>query len=367
MGLWSYIARKIEPHLKELICTDVSNSKNIKQQIAKSVDAEIAKIENVGLRVLCSVDVKGKTLEGQVSELRGEVNGYSLQVAEALRTVDEAKRLVSQAQGAAESANARALSAETIANEYKQTLDKLNALIKTEEILYTSIDEKINEGIKRTVVESAAKVDEEFKKAMVELRKEYLDLKLELLENISEKFIKLSDKSDAIIKKSLVACTGKVDSSVDEFTKSSSESVAEFKKLSSELIADLESFRQYAMETIIRVADDSDFIVNNMPHVVYIRSLTPQQKRILTELYDVYHGNVSKFKGDLSAKCSAVNGKTELSPDELQLKYTSNALDEMLDYQKINKLGGQNNLREVLRRVDNWYTQINAIRRRAKQ
>jgi len=377
MGLWKYIANKIKPLLKDEIvselctnelCDQILKNKGIESKIENSVDVGVSRLKKEISSASSELKKERKGLVATVRSLSDDINGYSMQTAEAIRVSEEAMDIVTLAQSAADAAkahaeiaSARALVAENIAKEYQASLEKLHGLIGDQEKIYASVDEKINQGVQKVVSESTVRVNEELKKAMGELRIEYLDLKQELLERINEKFIDISGQSKELITKGLKECTNKVDGVVDEFNKSKTETIDGFKKSSSELIAELESFRQYTMKDINDVANDFKFISYNMPHISYILSLSSQQRRILTELYDKYYGNVIRFKEDLNVKCSSVNGKTELRPDEIELKYASRNLDNMLEYQQINRLGGVNNLREILKRVDNWYTRINAM------
>jgi len=337
MGLWKYLARKIEPHLKELICTDVSNSKNIKQQITKSVDSEIAKIENVGLRVLCSVDLRGKTLEGQVNELRGEVNGYSLQVAEALQIVDKSKALVSQASSAADAANARAVSAEESAKKCAGSLEAISSLVKKEETLYASIDELLKKGIADAVKESTVQVNSELRKAVDSLRAEHKDITEEALDRLQEKYADLSSKVKAII----------------------DEGIKKFEETKTKSEKELNDYLKGFEKDIGYIKDNFEFIRKNLPHVLYVLNLADRQIAVLHRLYGPeFKGNVENFKACLNREYSTGNGKK--SPfEEAAHKLELNELQDMLNYQAKFRLGGAQNLREVLKRITDWYTWIN--------
>lgn len=387
MGLWTYIARKIKPLLKdeivnelctEKLCAEILKNKGIESKISKSVEEGISRLQKEISSASSELKKERKGLVAKVESLSNDINGYSLQTAQAISTANEAMALVSEAQSAADAAKAnaevacsRALTAENIANDYKKSLEELTVLIKKEEQIYSAVDEKIGKGISRAVEESTAHVNEELKKVMGDLRKEYLELKLELLDRVNDKFIGLSDKFSDAITKSMKVCEGKVDGVIEDFNKSkaevisgfnkcSSDAVADFRKSISGTIAELESVRQYVMKDIMVVSEAMDFIIGNMPHVVYALGLNPQQRSILAELYDQYHGNAGRFKEVLTERYSTINGKKELTPEELASKYAPRVLDELLDYQRIHKLGNENNLREVLRRVDNWYTWINS-------
>jgi hypothetical protein len=340
---FSYIKRKREEYkqkIKEEVLAEVlPELVKRKQEMVSAAKGELSSARDEFMQ---DIDKRKKGMQAEVDGLSREVSRLGGRSDSAVKAAREVKKDSQRMSAVAESIGTEAEEAA----KTRATLEELAG----------NIDAKLKEFVDVAVAQCTEKMGVLERELLGKLREDH---RL----NIEEGVDIINEKNSSRMGEWYKDVNAKVEEALQKLEEARKDYAESVKPLSEQV----QAIRDQLDDNVRYLIETFTYIRQNVPLFAYAVQLSDQQKSLLRELFsEKYDGDLPKLRRDLREKRQELQGRRDLAPDELDLKYAESGINEMVGFVKRQK----RNLRALLEtvdRVENVYKRGSSGRNRRRQ
>ncbi len=328
MGLWTYLADKLKPLLKDEIKAEVYaellNSPDVVARIEASCNERIAQINSAGDTALSAITDRKTGIERTVRNLEAKAAESELHMK---RSWADYKKDIDARLKEVESSNSQTVAKFKL---YEAQASKLEEITQNAEQALAGLNEKITTEVKKVIDETNA---------------ETLKQEVEKLKAANTNFY----KSIEVKVKSMRADLAKASSDFDANVSKANETV-------SALYSDLEAKLDEVYKSVCLLVHFMGFLDENLPHIFKYTFLSPEEKQMLIDLHDNYKDDANQMLHEKRAEISRMDSRNRQGLDTLPKRTALKQLEALFDYQNshLDKEGEPISLYQIGAQLKAW-------------